>query len=126
LFKDRLDKVVLITDIVSLSYLVLVPLAGSPIEGPSSSDQPVIGSANFLHGSLIIRSMAEDNIDIVIFKVFKGSSHTFNDVLSGESPSVGNIGGCTPEYFCGEDEVVPGDVEGLEGLSDLSFCLSIS
>ena len=60
LFNNRLHEIVFVTGIVSLCDLVLMPLAGTPVESPSPSDQPVVSSADLLHGSLIIRSVAID------------------------------------------------------------------
>ena len=94
--------------------------------GVAFSDQPIEGSASFLHWGFVIGSVTEDDIDVVEVKVLKAFFHSFDDMFSGESSLVRDLVFDSPEDFGGEDEVMSWDFKLFESSSDLSFCFSES
>ena len=51
---------------MSFRDLFLIPLAGTPVEGPAFTDYPVVSTADFLHGDRLVRSVAEDDVYVVV------------------------------------------------------------
>ena len=82
LLEDWLDERVFLTDIMCLGNFLSVPLAGAPVKSESFSNDPVKSSACFLHGSLWIRSVAKQDINIVKLQIFKALLDALDDVLS--------------------------------------------
>ena len=66
LLDDWLDEGVFFADIMCLSDFLGVPLAGAPVESESFPNDPVESPAGLLHGSFGVRSVAKQDIDIVI------------------------------------------------------------
>jgi hypothetical protein len=89
--------------------LVSIPFTGSPIEGFAMIDQIIHGSHGFFDGSLVIRSMTEDEVDIVQLRdesstdeednlqTLQWSIASFDDMLSGKASVIDSFS--TPKNF---------------------------
>ena len=111
---------------MGFSHLFSSPLAGTPVKDESFSDEPVEGSAGFFHGSFDIGSVAEADIDVILFESFETGFEAFNNVFSRESSSGGDLFGSAPENFGTQDVFMPGYVKKPDGLTDLFFSLTIT
>ena len=70
LLGNWLLKIVPITDEISLSNVIRSPNTSSPVVCVSLLDQPVEGSADLLHGS-IIGTMSKNHINVINAQVFQ-------------------------------------------------------
>jgi hypothetical protein len=70
--------------------------------------------------------MAEDDIDVIEVQSFEGSLGALDDVFAAESTSVRNVLAFPPIKFSTKDELMSGDVEQVESLSDLLLSFSIT
>jgi hypothetical protein len=111
---------------VGFCNFILIPFAGAPVKTPTLANQPVERPADLLHGDICIGSMAKDDIHILKVQSLQGISQTFNYVLSRKTASIRDIFLFSPKDFRGKDEMVSGEVEGVQGDSDLSFSFSVA
>lgn len=127
MFCNWLHKTILFTDCMSFCNIFSVPFAGAPIVGKSLPDDPVKGSACFLHRSLIVGSVAENDVNIVKLKFLKRVPHGLDHMLPGKTSSVGGSSKAFgPENLGADHVLVPGHIELPESLSHLPFTLSVS
>jgi len=85
------------------------PLRGAPVEGIPSLDQPVEGTAHFLHWSLGVRSVSIDHIHVVQLESLDAVEGSFNDMLPGESLVI-DIDAwlrSEEENLCGDNNLFP-------------------
>jgi hypothetical protein len=65
LFNYWLNKLVFLTNHMSKSNFICIPLASSPVISHTFPNNPVKSSAGFLYWSLMVRPMRENNINVI-------------------------------------------------------------
>lgn len=90
LIRNRSNKVVLFGDLGGLNDLGSRPFTGSPVVGEVEVTDG-LGEAfdNLLHRGGRIVTVCKDNVDVGLFQTLERRLQSLNDVLLGETASVG-------------------------------------
>lgn len=84
LVRDWWNEVILIADREALEDVCGAPLASSPVVDQPLLDEPVEGPDGFFERCAVIKSVAEDDIGVVLLESGETSLDSLDDVLSGE------------------------------------------
>ena len=122
LLDDGGDQVVLLGEVDGLLDLDGAPLRGTPVVGKVEvADNLGEGLDDFEHGGGGVGTVGEDNIDVRGLETLDGGLETLDDVLAAETAGVGLLATGTEEDLSGQDVLVTGPAELLEGLAHLDF-----
>lgn len=109
---DRLMKVIFLTNLNGCVNPVSIPVAGSPVKGVSFLDNLMETSNNFFNWSVFIKTMGENNVNIIKLKSLKRWFDAFFNVLPvGATFWVDALVRRIPKFGC--------DNQPLSGLFDL-------
>mmetsp|Transcript_54036 Transcript_54036/g.74096 ORF Transcript_54036/g.74096 Transcript_54036/m.74096 type:complete len:216 (+) Transcript_54036:552-1199(+) len=113
LFNNRLVKSLSFTESDSLLNTGSSPLRGTPVECKATLNQVVHSSAGLLNWSFVVRSMAEDNINVIKLQALQRVLETFNDMLSLEHAVVGTR--TTVHDLSRDNKIFSSEFKFLEG-----------
>jgi len=72
---------------------------------------------NLLHGSCVVGTVSQDDIDVVVVQSLEGALQALNDVLLGKTTGVGLLAASTEEDLGRDDIFVSGVGKLVEGTS---------
>ena len=126
LLNDGGDEVVALSDLRGLLDLDSGPLGGAPVVGQVEVTNN-LGEAfdNLAHGGGIVRAVGENDVDVRLLQTGQGALETLDDVLPAETAGVGLLATGAEKDLGGQDVLVAGPVELLQGLAHLNLGVAI-
>lgn len=122
LLDNRGDEVVSLGDLSGLGDLGSAPLGCSPVVGKVEVSDDLGETLNdLLERGGVVGSVGEDDVDIGLLETLQRALEALDDVLAAQASGVGLLAASAEEDLCGENVLVSGPVELLQGLSHLNL-----